>query len=354
MKIATDLTMKLVFECLMEENFMKLGIAGTGKVVAEFLPLVAELEHIEVTAINSTPRSAHIAKELQASYGIEEVYSNYIQFLEEADIDTVYVAVINNLHYDFVKDALQHGKHVICEKPFTMSHKELLDLEQLALDYDLVLAEAIPNQFLANYEKIIELLPQLGEIKLIECSFCKYSSRYDALLAGNVLPAFDAKSGGGALMDLNIYNIHFVLGLMGCPNEVDYFPNLEKGIDTSGVLVLGYENAKAVCTASKASNKPNRSIIQGTKGTIVVNGSTGRIESFDFMLNDGTTAHYALNVHPHKLYAEFSTIASWIDKDDTTYAEEHLAHSLTVMDVVDRAIQSAGLATGPFSDQKIF
>ncbi|MGK0718728.1 Gfo/Idh/MocA family protein, partial [Aerococcus urinaeequi] len=117
---------------------MKLGIAGTGKVVEQFLPVIAELPEIQVTAINSTPKSVDKAIAFQKQYGIDQVYSDYNQFLTEADIDTVYVAVINNLHFSFAKEALLHGKHVICEKPFTMSQKELIELERLSIDYDLV------------------------------------------------------------------------------------------------------------------------------------------------------------------------------------------------------------------------
>lgn len=325
---------------------MKLGIAGTGKVVTQFLPVIDQIPEIEVTAINSTPRSIEKAKAFQEEYCIDEVYSDYSQFLAEADIDTVYIAVLNNLHFAFAKEALLAGKHVICEKPFTMSRRELIELERLSIDYDLVLAEAVTNQFLENYGKIMDLVPQLGEIKMIQCNFSKYSRNYDSFIAGNILPAFDAKTGGGALMDLNTTNIHFVVGILGRPNSVAYFPNIENSIDTSGVLVLDYPDAKAVCIAAKNTNTKNGITIQGTKGSIVVNGSPNRIPSFDLYLNDGYHEHFELNSSNHKMYAEFKIFANWIDNHDTSFAEEHLAQSLTVMEIVDAAISDSVVQEG--------
>lgn len=332
---------------------MKLGIAGTGKVVEQFLPVIAELPEIQVTAINSTPKSVDKAIVFQEQYGIDQVFSDYSQFLTEADIDTVYVAVINNLHFPFAKEALLHGKHVICEKPFTMSQRELIELERLSIDYDLVLAEAVTGQFVENYGKIRELLPLLGDIKLIECNFSKYSSKYDSFTAGNVLPAFDAKNGGGALMDLNSSNIHFVVGLIGRPDKVAYYPNIENSIDTSGVLIMDYGYTKAVCMASKDSTGKNGATIQGTKGTIRVNSATNRITSFDICTNDGYKEHFELNACHHKMAAEFKIFANWIDHGDTMFAEEHLAQSLTVMEVLDMAIADSDLKEDPFWEPKL-
>lgn len=332
---------------------MKLGIAGTGKVVEQFLPVVKELPELEVIAINATPKSVDKALAFQEAYGIDQVFTDYTQFLKEADIDAVYVAVINNLHFPFAKEALLHGKHVICEKPFTMSHQELIELERLSIDYDLVLAEAVTGQFVENYGKIRELLPLLGDIKLIECNFSKYSTKYDSFTAGNVLPAFDAKNGGGALMDLNSSNIHFVVGLMGRPEKVSYFPNIENSIDTSGVLIMDYNDAKAVCMASKNSTGKNGATIQGTKGTINVHSATNRVTSFDICTNDGYTEHFELNASQHKMSAEFKIFANWIDYGDTIYAEEHLAQSLTVMEVLDMAIAKSELKEDPFWEPKM-
>lgn len=88
--------------------------------------------------------------------------------------------------------------------------------------------EAITNQYLSNMTFIKEHLDQLGDIKIVECNYSQYSSRYDAFKRGDIAPAFNPKMGGGALRDLNIYNIHFVVGLFGRPKTVQYLANVEK------------------------------------------------------------------------------------------------------------------------------
>lgn len=82
---------------------------------------------------------------LQSKYGIKEVYTDYDQALKEANVDTVYVGVPNFLHYSFVKKALNSGKNVICEKPFTVKYDEFKELKELALSKYLVSVEAITN-----------------------------------------------------------------------------------------------------------------------------------------------------------------------------------------------------------------
>ncbi len=99
------------------------------------------------------------------------------------------------------------------------------------------------------------------------------SSRYDTFKKGAILPAFDPRKGGGALLDLNIYNSHFVVGLLGRPMQVHYYANIVHAIDTSGILVLEYPQTKVVCIGAKDTTATIRSTIEGTAGAIIVNGS---------------------------------------------------------------------------------
>lgn len=127
---------------------MRLGILGTGKIVQDFLPMVKRIPAIELVGLLSTPRSVARARELQATYRIGTVYTDYAALLADTTIDTVYVALPNSLHYDYAKRALQAGKNVICEKPFTLVASQLTELIELAGRQDLVLIEAITNQYL--------------------------------------------------------------------------------------------------------------------------------------------------------------------------------------------------------------
>lgn len=324
---------------------MKLAVLGTGKIVQEFLPMIQQVTDVELVALLSTPRSLDKAKEMQAQYQVQEVYTDYETLLGNATIDTVYVALPNHLHYQYTKAALLQGKNVICEKPFTLNAQQLQELIQIATEKRVILLEAITNQYLNNFLQIKKDLAQLGKIKIVECNYSQYSSRYDAFKEGKILPAFDPQKGGGALMDINIYNIHFVVGLFGKPEKVQYLANIERDIDTSGILVLDYGAFKAVCIGAKDSTAQIRSVIQGTDGSIEVLGATNEMPRYE---RRSKTEIEAVNVNldKHRMYQEFEKFTEVIDQKDLAFALEQLNHSLTVMQVVDQALESANLHLG--------
>lgn len=324
---------------------MKLAVLGTGKIVQEFLPMIQQVENVELVALLSTPRSLDKAKEMQVQYHIQEVYTDYETLLGNEIFDTVYVALPNHLHYQYTKAALLQGKNVICEKPFTLNAQQLEELIQIATEKRVILLEAITNQYLNNFLQIKKDLAQLGKIKIVECNYSQYSSRYDAFKEGKILPAFDPQKGGGALMDINIYNIHFVVGLFGKPEKVQYLANIERDIDTSGILVLDYGAFKAVCIGAKDSTAQIRSVIQGTDGSIEVLGATNEMPRYE---RRSKTEIEAVNVNldKHRMYQEFEKFTEVIDQKDLAFALEQLNHSLTVMQVVDQALESANLHLG--------
>lgn len=324
---------------------MKLAVLGTGKIVQEFLPMIQQVENVELVALLSTPRSLNKAKEMQVQYQIQEVYTDYETLLANDSIDTVYVALPNHLHYQYTKEALLQGKNVICEKPFTLNAQQLEELIQIATEKRLILLEAITNQYLNNFLQIKKDLAQLGKIKIVECNYSQYSSRYDAFKEGKILPAFDPQKGGGALMDINIYNIHFVVGLFGKPEKVQYLANVERHIDTSGILVLDYGDFKAVCIGAKDSTANIRSVIQGTDGSIEVLGATNEMPRYE---RRSKTEVEAMNVNldKHRMYQEFAKFTEVIDQKDLAFASEKLNHSLAVMQVVDQSLASANLHLG--------
>ncbi|AVK63508.1 NAD(P)-dependent oxidoreductase [Lactobacillus sp. CBA3606] len=325
---------------------MHLGLIGTGMIVQDMLTMIGDLPAIKLEGILSTPHSVDRAQKLQGTYGIKHVYTDYDELLANPAIDTVYVALPNVLHYQFTKQALQQEKNVICEKPFTLAASQLDELIALAQSRDLVLVEAITTQYLANYQGIKANLAKLGDLKVIECNYSQYSSRYDRFKAGIVLPAFDPKMGGGALMDLNIYNIHFVVGLLGAPTAVKYLANLDRGIDTSGMLILTYPTTKVVCIGAKDCTAPIQSTIQGTDGSIVVAGPTNTVASYTTTLRATAATTVNQNQHAHRMFAEFAEFDRMITTHDMPRVRQQLAHSQQVMAVVDQALSSAELTLG--------
>lgn len=199
---------------------------------------------------------------------------------------------------------------------------------------------------MANYQGIKEASQKIGTLKIIECNYSQYSSRYDAFKEGTILPAFNPKMGGGALMDINIYNIHLVVGLLGKPERVQYYANIERDIDTSGMLILDYGDVKVVCIGAKDSEATIRSTIQGTEGSVVVNGPTNTLDSYTIESLSGEKETFDHKDHPHRMYDEFKLFNQVIDTKDMDFVKKQLEHSKIVMEIVEAAILDAGIVLG--------
>lgn len=320
---------------------MRLGILGTGKIVQEFLPWLVENKPFTVQAVCSTPRSAELAQNLCAQYGIPQQTTNYFELLQWVDV--VYIAVPNLQHARYARVALEAGKHVIVEKPMAVTAAETEELAALARRKKVFLFEAVTTQYLENYHKLRELLPRVGTVKLVQCSFSQYSSRYDAFCAGEVLPAFDPACAGGALMDLGVYNVSYIVGLFGEPNTVHYSANIERGIDTSGILTMDYTGFKAVSIAAKDCSAPARYLIQGTKGYLLQKSTANFCGGLTFHPNEGKEEHYNLNGGRPRQAAEFETFARAIESGDQELCTRMLDTSIAVSRVLNVARKDAGV-----------
>ena len=313
---------------------MKLGIIGSGMIVKDFLSFAHEIPEIKLEAIAA--RNIENLQELQLKYNIENIYTDIDLCLENKEVDTIYVAVPNNLHYTVAKKALEAGKNVICEKPFTLKYDEAVELFKIAEDKGLILIEAITNQYQKNYLDIKDNIDNIGEIRLVECNFSQLSSRYEAFKNGILAPVFDKSKGGGVLGDLNIYNIHFVVGLFGKPNNVHYSANIVNDVDTSGILLLEYDNFKVVCIAAKDTFNNSYVNIQGDQGIIKVIGPTNEVPNYSIQTKD-SFINENKNIHLHRMFAEFKKFVEVINNKDFEFMNDQKEHTLNVMYIYEEA-----------------
>ena len=322
---------------------MKLAILGSGKIVEDFLSFIHEVDGIDLVAIASTNRSFEKCKKLAKENGIENAYENFDKMLENKEIDTVYVAVPNFLHFEMVKKALENSKNVICEKPFTSNYKQLEELIKISGDKKLILLEAISNIHLKNVKEIEKDLPKLGNIKIVSLNYSQYSSRYDAFKRGELASVFDINKDGGALGDLNIYNLQFLVELFGKPKDIVYFANIEKGVDTSGVLNLDYNTFKAVAIGAKDCKAPVFSSIQGDLGSIIIDNAPNEIKEYKLILNDGKEELKNVSGNYHRMKDEFVEFEKIISTNNFEKSRKKLEQSLIVMELLTRARKSAGI-----------
>ena len=320
---------------------MKLAVVGTGNIVRKFLYEVPKTGYFECVGVCSR-RQESGERFIESCQGIEgldtgamQVYTDYAAMLADPAIELIYIALPNSLHYRYARQALEAGKHVIGEKPFTVEPEETDDLIALAREKRLFLFEAITTRNLPNYQIIRKKLPDLGQIRLIQCNFSQYSSRYDEYLAGETPNVFHPDYAGGALNDLNIYNLHFVVGLFGKPEQVSYQANLGRnGIDLSGVAVLSYDGFQAVCVAAKDSASPNFVLIQGEKGYLRIEGPSSRCQRIEIWSDDKKKEYGENQTEGNVLYYETMVFADIMAHEDYEACWQKLEETREVMEVL--------------------
>ena len=167
---------------------MNIGAIGTGAITKSMLAEFQRSDVLHCTAIYS--RQEATGRAMAEQFGIGTVYTSLEDMLSDSSIDLVYVASPNSLHYRQTKAALMAGKHVLCEKPFAPTLAEARELVELARQKGLFLFEAITTAHHPHYALAKQYLTQLGKLKMVLCTFCQFSSRYPALLAGKPSPTY--------------------------------------------------------------------------------------------------------------------------------------------------------------------
>ncbi len=325
---------------------MKLSIIGTGFIVPIALEALAQIKEIEVTSIYAREHSKDKGEDIAKRFHIPKVYIDYEQLLREDDCDFVYIANLNPVHYEFAKLAFKYNKNVIMEKPICVNADQLKDLARISKENRLYLMEAITPLHLPNYFYIKENINKVGNIKTVQCNYSQFSSRYNRYKQGIVLPQLDPQFYGGALYDINIYNVSVIIGLFGKPKNVTYYVNQGfNGIDLSGTIILQYDDFNAFLTGAKDSESPGHITIQGDEGYFKVNSTANEFRDFDYF-NNQTVKHYNFNEYEHRMVHEFVDFEHIYNTNNYEQMSNNLETSIQVMEVVDEAINSAHLKFG--------
>lgn len=317
---------------------MKLAIIGTGMIVSDLLQTIST---IKLQDLSIWGRDREKSEKLAKDYTISTIFDRFEDVLE-SDFDTIYIAISNHVHFDYTKKALLAGKNVILEKPATPTLAEFRALRQLAKQQGKMLIEAVTTHYLPAYQAIHSELEKLGQIKIVSLNYSQYSSRYDRFKAGETPTVFDPSKAGGALVDLNVYNLHFAVGLFGEPRSWHYSANVERGIDTSGILLMNYDRFQAVCIGAKDCQAPIMLSIQGDKGNIVVPMPANSMNCYQLNLNNGESQKFEFST-AHRMSFEFQRFVEIIDNHDFATMEKMLDVSEIVCNIVEQGRKQQGI-----------
>ncbi len=241
------------------------GILGTGWIaIQQTQDLVAN--GFSVVAVGS--RTQEAATSFAGQFGIPNAHASYEALVADPAVDIIYVATPHPFHAEHALLALNAGKHVLMEKPFTMNAAEAKQVVDRATELGLVVLEAMWTRFLPHMVRIREIIAAggIGTVRSIIADHNQDLPR-DPLHRIN-----NPDLGGGALLDLGIYPISFSFDILGAPSSiVAVATKTATGVDRETSLIFSYgEDAQALLQTTLDLNGPTRAVVVGSAGRIEI------------------------------------------------------------------------------------
>ncbi|WP_088071897.1 Gfo/Idh/MocA family protein [Gottfriedia luciferensis] len=324
---------------------MKLGTIGTSWITESFIEASKDSQLLTLTAVYS--RNAETAKAFAAKHDAPIYYSNIEELATSSEVEVVYIASPNSLHYEQTILLMKNKKHVICEKPIFSTTKELDHAFKIAEENGVYLFEAIRNYHSPNFTILKENLKKIGQIRSANLHYLQYSSKYDSFLSGENPNVFSPEFSGGALVDLGVYPLYIAIGLFGKPTSVNYTPvKLRTGIDGSGTLVLNYENFTCSIQCSKISQSYIESEISGEVGSFVLD-KPSPLSKITFIHHKTKQAEsLEVNQVQNDMLYEIKNITQIIRQSNQAEYENLRELSKLVLTVTETARKQSGIIFG--------
>ena len=250
---------------------IRLAFIGSSMIAGKFAEAVQLLPDT-YTLDTIYSRTEETGRSFANQYGFTHVVTSMETLAETSSVDAVYIASPNICHFAQCKLMLEHGKHVLCEKPLTTALDEEKELFALAKEKHLILLEAMRPAFDPSTQVVMDNLERLGTIRRVDLPYCQDSSRYDKFKEGIVTNIFNPAMGGGALFDLGIYPIYYLAMVMGLPQTLHHIQiPLRNNVTGCGAILAGYPESVATVTYSKINESALPATIQGEKGYLTIN-----------------------------------------------------------------------------------
>lgn len=251
---------------------MKVGILGAGNIARKMARTLKALEaggdpSLAEACYAVASRDLVKAQAFAAEYGVSKAYGSYEELVSDDEIDLIYVATPHSMHHSQVRLALEHGRNVLCEKAFMMSAAEARDVIALAEEKGLLLAEAAWPRYMPSSAKVRQLIDS-GAIGRVHSLFATMGYAEMGVRRVNE-PAL----GGGALLDIGVYPLHFAMLCYGPELKIvsSHATITGSGVDSQDFILLeDHQGRVAQLHASAIANSEQRGIINGDEGCIIV------------------------------------------------------------------------------------
>jgi len=240
------------------------GILGTGKIARQFADALRRLPDAELLAIGS--RAQESARRFADEFGVARPYGDYLQLVSDPKVEAVYVATPHSCHAENTRLALDAGKAVLCEKPFTINAAEAREVVALARARKLFLMEAMWTRCFPLMTKLRDLLASdaIGEVRQLTADF-GFRAEYT-----EESRLFGPRLGGGALLDVGVYPVSLASMLFGPPTRIVSAANLGRtGVDEEAAMILTHGRGQlAVLHTAIRLDTAQEAIVTGTGGRL--------------------------------------------------------------------------------------
>ena len=322
----------------MNQEF-KWGILGTGGIARAFARDLTFLNNHIVAAVGS--RTKESAEDFSMEFPGCTAYGSYEELVADSDIDAIYVATPHPMHVTHTVLALNAGKPVLCEKPFSINSSEARQMVEASIHNNVALLEAMWMRFLPHIFDVRKILASgvLGEIISV-------TADHGQRLADQGIPRLIEPSlAGGALLDLGIYPVSFAHMVLGVPESIQAAAVMtDKGVDASTSMLFTYASgAQAILSTTMIAQTPCRAVISGVNGWLEIDRTFYNPASMRVHLYEGGTTEYQSSYQGHGLREqaiEFERVVR-----SGKYESEHLTHkhTLEIMELMDQVRSKIGL-----------
>lgn len=318
---------------------IRFATIGTNFVVDWFVEASKACTDLEYVGTYS--RSIEKAKSFGEKYGSKIFFDDLLELAECDTIDAVYIASPTSEHYAQAMLMIEHGKHILLEKPMASNAYQVEQLIKAARENQVVLIEGMRSVFDEGFRAIEKAIEKIAPVRRVSFQYCQYSSRYDKFKKGIVENAFNPKLSNGALMDIGVYCVHPLVKLFGMPKEIQAQAIiLPDSIDGEGTIIAKYDDMLAEVIYSKISDSRVPSEIQGEKGNIVIKEIPNPRE-VEIIYRDGSIEKPDIKYADNNMGYEAAEWAKMIQNKD--YTDKHSKYSLMSLKVMDMARKQQGI-----------
>lgn len=267
------------------------AVLGCGAIANE---MAQTFERIGTSFYAVSNRTYEKAQDFARKYKIQKIYREVSELFYDSNVDIIYITTPHQTHYEFVKQALLHGKHVLCEKAVMLNSRELDECIEIAQQKKLVFAEAMTIWHMPVYKKLWEFLklgqmgvfqteeisaenyaydmikngiPALGKVNLIQLNFGSYKEYEEKNRF------FNKNLAGGALLDIGVYALSFMRSFLLCQPEdiISQVKYAQTGVDEQSTIILkNSQQQMTAITLSLRSKQPKRAVVSCENGYIEI------------------------------------------------------------------------------------